>query len=75
MFVDASHAYRYVINDSLVALQLLAPRGGTIVWHDYGRWDGVTRAINDLRSKHPDFRNVVKVKGTTLAVLTVGLPR
>jgi predicted O-methyltransferase YrrM len=75
VFVDASHAYRYVINDSLLALQLLGPKGGTIAWHDYGRWDGVTRALNDLRSTHADFRDVVKVKGTTLAVLKVGLPR
>jgi predicted O-methyltransferase YrrM len=75
VFVDASHAYQYVINDSLVAIQLLAPRGGIIAWHDYGRWDGVTKALNDLQRNHPDFRDLVKVKGTTLAVLKVGLPR
>jgi predicted O-methyltransferase YrrM len=75
VFVDASHAYQYVINDSLLALQLLGPRGGTIAWHDYGRWDGVTRALNDLQRRHPDFRDLVKVEGTTLAVLRVGVPR
>ena len=71
VFVDASHAYRYVVNDSLVALRLLRPEGGTIVWHDYGRWDGVTRALNDLKSRQPEFREVVKVQGTTLALLRI----
>ncbi len=69
VFVDASHAYRYVINDSLIALRLLKPAGGTIAWHDYGRWDGVTRALNDLRSNRLEFAAVVKVQGTTLALL------
>ena len=75
VFVDASHAYRYVINDSLLALKLLRPEGGTIAWHDYGRWDGVTRALNDLKSRHPDFLDAVKVQGTTLAVLRLGSSR
>ena len=46
VFVDASHTYEYVINDSLHALKMLRDGKGTIVWHDYGRWDGVTRALN-----------------------------
>lgn len=71
VFVDASHAYKYVVNDSLVALAMLREEGGTIVWHDYGRWDGVTRALNDLNSRHPDFQDVVQVEGTTLALLRV----
>jgi len=75
VFVDASHAYNYVINDSLVALKLLREKGGTIAWHDYGRWDGVTRAINDLQSRHPDFQDVQQVQGTTLAVLRIGSSR
>lgn len=72
VFVDASHAYKYVVNDSLVALEMLREEGGTIAWHDYGRWDGVTRAVNDLQSRHPDFRDVVQVQGTTLALLQIG---
>lgn len=75
VFVDASHAYRYVINDSLIALELLRQNGGIIAWHDYGRWDGVTRAIHDLQNHHPYFRDVVKVQGTTLALLQVGPSR
>lgn len=72
VFVDASHAYKYVINDSLIALKLLRPEGGTIAWHDYGRWDGVTRALNDLQSRHPNFLDAAKVEGTTLVVLRTG---
>jgi predicted O-methyltransferase YrrM len=69
VFIDASHTFEYVINDSLVALKLLRESGGTIVWHDYGRWDGVTAALHELRSREPAFRDVVQVAGTTLAVL------
>ena len=75
VFVDASHAYQYVINDSLIALELLSSRGGIIAWHDYGRWDGVTRAVNDLQRLHPYFRELVMVEGTTLALLQVGPSR
>ena len=44
VFVDGSHAYEYVLSDSERALALLQGRAGTIVWHDYGEWTGVTRA-------------------------------
>jgi predicted O-methyltransferase YrrM len=71
VFVDASHAYRYVINDSLVALKLLSEEGGVIAWHDYGRWDGVTRALNDLRANHQGFAELSCIEGTTLAFLRI----
>ena len=68
VFVDGSHAYRYVVNDSLHALEMLKP-GGTILWHDYARWDDVTRALNELRQARPEFANLSWVEGTTLAIL------
>lgn len=71
VFVDASHTFDYVINDSLEALRLLGDGGGMIVWHDYGRWDGVTAALHELREKHPAFANLVRVDGTTLAVARI----
>jgi predicted O-methyltransferase YrrM len=71
VFIDASHTFDYVVNDSLNALQLLKPSGGTIVWHDYSRWDGVTGALNQLREKHPSFAGLKRISGTTLAVLRV----
>jgi predicted O-methyltransferase YrrM len=71
ILIDASHTFEYVINDSLHAIEMLEPGGGTIVWHDYGRWDGVTAALNELRRVHPAFEDVVHVAGTTLAVLRI----
>lgn len=71
VFVDASHAYEYVINDSLQALRLLRNGRGTIVWHDYGRWDGVTAALHDLQEQHDSFEDVKSIEGTTLAVLNL----
>jgi predicted O-methyltransferase YrrM len=69
VFIDASHTFDYVVNDSLQALRMLKKAAGTIVWHDYGRWDGVTAAVNQLRRKRPEFESVVSIRGTTLAVL------
>ncbi len=71
VFVDGSHAYRYVVNDSLSALEMLKP-GGTILWHDYGRWDDVTRALNELSTARPEFAELAWIEGTTLAVLRRG---
>lgn len=69
VFVDASHTYEYVINDSLHALRMLREGRGNIVWHDYSRWDGVTRGLNELRRLHPAFRGLSWIEGTTLARL------
>lgn len=69
IFVDGSHTYEYVINDSLHAMRMLRGGRGTIVWHDYGRWDGVTRALNQLRSLDPAFSGLAHISGTTLAHL------
>jgi len=70
-FVDASHAFEYVVNDSLQALRLLSPEGGIVLWHDYARWDGVTGALNQLRRVDPRFAALRHVAGTTLAMLRV----
>jgi len=71
IFVDGSHAYDYVISDSLNALQLLGGAHGTIVWHDYGEWPGVTTALNELRDRDPRFSGLVSIAQTSLAVLSV----
>ena len=70
-FVDASHAFEYVVNDSLHALRLLSPDGGIVLWHDYGRWDGVTGALNQLRRVDARFAGLRRIAGTTLAMLRV----
>jgi hypothetical protein len=71
-FVDGSHAYEYVLGDSRRTLALLPPAGGVIVWHDYGEWDGVTRALDELRATDPAFAGLTRIAGTTLVVLRTG---
>ncbi|HEX6573360.1 MAG TPA: class I SAM-dependent methyltransferase [Gemmatimonadaceae bacterium] len=68
VFVDASHAYEYVMSDSLNAIEMLRDKG-VIVWHDYGRWDGVTAALHKLRRENTAFARLKWIEGTTLAVL------
>lgn len=68
VFVDGAHSYDYVLNDSRIALKLIAP-GGVVMWHDYRSWDGVTRALNELRATEPAFRSLRHLHGTTLALL------
>lgn len=68
VFVDASHAYEYVLNDSRKALEMTREAHGLIVWHDYGEWEGVTRALNEL-SREAEFSGLRWIEGTTLAIL------
>ena len=49
VFVDGSHAHAYALKDSETAFQLVAPRG-MVIWHDYGVWEGVTRALEELEA-------------------------
>lgn len=69
VFVDASHTYEYVINDSLHALRMLRDGKGIILWHDYSRWDGVTRALNELRRMQPEFSDLRLIEQTTLGFI------
>ena len=68
VFVDGAHSYEYVMADSRTALAIAAP-GALIVWHDYGEWEGVTRALNELRGTDPRFARLRHVRSTTLALL------
>lgn len=69
VFVDGSHSYEYVLNDSDKALKLLKNGFGIIVWHDYGGFDGVTKALNELYLKEQKFRNLKRINNTSLAIL------
>jgi hypothetical protein len=65
VFVDGSHAYDYVLSDSATALRLIA-ESGVVIWHDYGVWEGVTRALDNFEMKnHLGLRHI---RGTTLVV-------
>lgn len=70
VFIDGSHAYEYVLSDSRRALELTRGRPATILWHDYSAWEGVTRALNELRANDPRFAGLRWLEGTTLALLT-----
>lgn len=74
LFIDASHSYEYVLSDSRVALKMLRPGGEprVILWHDYGAWEGVTRALEELADEGADFRGLRRIAGTSLACLIVG---
>jgi len=65
VFVDGSHAYDYVRSDSATAMRLVATNG-TILWHDYGVWDEVTRALEDLeQAMNLGLRHI---RGTSLVL-------
>lgn len=70
VFVDGSHSAPYAKNDSEIALRLIRP-GGTILWHDYGVWKGVTKVLNTYYSNDPRFKEIKHVNGTSLAYLTL----
>ena len=69
VFIDGSHSYEYVCSDSLRALQILRTGGGTIVWHDYNNWPGVSDALHDLQRSHEPFSDLRWIRGTSLALL------
>jgi hypothetical protein len=65
VFVDGSHAHDYVIADSDTAFRLVADKG-MVIWHDYGVWEGVTRALEEIEaSRQLGLRHV---RGTSLVV-------
>jgi predicted O-methyltransferase YrrM len=68
VLVDGAHSYDYVLNDSLKTLPLLSPDRGIMLWHDYGTWDEVTKAIDDLYEHNPDFAGVRHIRGTSLVI-------
>jgi predicted O-methyltransferase YrrM len=79
LFIDGSHSYHYVLNDSWTALRLVRGRG-TILWHDYVSsghrcWPGLVRALDELHANEPEFRGLRHIAGTALAILPVSPPR
>lgn len=69
VFIDGSHSYEYVLSDTDNARKLLRGGKGWILWDDYGVWEGVTRALNELHENDPDFAGMLRVKGTPLALI------
>lgn len=69
-FIDGSHAYNYVLNDSNKIFSVMRP-GGIIIWHDYTNWEGVWTALNELYLSDPRFKNIKHIGGTSIAILQV----
>lgn len=63
VFVDGSHAYDYVRSDSETAFRLCA-EGAIVLWHDYGVWEGVTRALEELDAESK--LGLRHIRGTSL---------
>ena len=68
IFIDGSHAYEYVKNDSEKAMHMLA-QNGIIIWHDYGVWNGVTRYLNEIFRNELSNKKIIAIEGTSLVVL------
>lgn len=58
-FIDGSHSYEYVRNDTLKALDCCHP-GSIIAWHDYGRRgvNGVSRWLHEFSKSHFELYRV-----------------
>ncbi len=69
VFVDGSHAYEYVLQDSASALRL-ASENAIILWHDYQQdWPGVIRGLNELRQTDAACASLMRIEGTSLVML------
>lgn len=73
VFIDGSHSYEYVLNDSKTAIKLLKHGKGIILWHDYESpaWPGVSEALNELFLLTSDFKGLKYIEGTSLVCLIV----
>jgi hypothetical protein len=69
IFVDADHRFESALNDTCVALGLLAEKG-VLVWHDYQNkdhfqgWNDVPEVLKLFSAHIP----IVAIKGTWLAI-------
>ncbi|MBT4363705.1 MAG: class I SAM-dependent methyltransferase [Desulfobacterales bacterium] len=63
IFVDGSHAYEYALSDTYAAMKMVK-KGGVIIWHDYGIWEGVTRALEEIEEK--EKIGLKNIRGTSL---------
>ena len=71
VFVDGSHSYEYVYNDTEVALKLMRDGKGIIMWHDYG-WREVVQALNEIYTENEVLKNAKNIENTSLVFLKLG---
>jgi len=70
IFIDGSHDYDYVLNDSEIALKLLRNGKGIILWHDYRVGMEVVKVIAIFQKRHPELK-IYHIKNTSLAYMKV----
>ena len=71
IFIDGSHQYEYVANDTDVALKL-ASEGALILWHDYQPfWTGVITRLDELYRSGGVYAGMRNIEGSSLAFLEV----
>jgi predicted O-methyltransferase YrrM len=70
IFIDGSHDYDYVLNDSEIAFNLLRNGKGIILWHDYRVGMEVIKAINTFRKRHTRL-NIYHIENTNLAYMKI----
>ncbi len=63
VFVDGSHAYDYTMSDTRTAMTLVR-KGGVVLWHDYGVWPGVTKALEEIEEREQP--GLCNIRGTSL---------
>jgi len=68
VFIDGSHSYEYVINDTKIAMKLLRNGKGIIIWHDYG-WNEVVQALNEFYNEDKRFLELKNISGTSFAYI------
>lgn len=69
-FIDGSHAFDYVMNDSNKIFPMMR-KGGIILWHDYTNWEGVWTALNQLYKTDSRFKNIKHIGGTSIAMMEI----
>ncbi len=57
IFIDGDHSYESVMNNFETAISLLTEKG-TIVFHDALSWEGVNRALCDIKAEYGDKADV-----------------
>lgn len=68
LFIDGAHTCEYVVNDTKKTESIVREKS-IVLWHDYGTWEGVTRALNELYKNNPRYKNLKHIRGTSLAYL------
>lgn len=72
VFIDGSHSYQYIKNDSEIAMKLRRDKKSVVLWHDYGRieeWPGLTKALNELYLTRNEFGGLRHIQGTSFVIL------